>query len=88
VSVWTAQEIKDAIPRSEIVVLDDCDHFPYIEQPSQFFTELNGFLNKIQGVDMQHTVERQKKKFFIGLELRTNNEPYPPKLNFRKSKPF
>ena len=74
VPVWTAQEIKDAIPQSEIVVLDDCDHFPYIEQPSQFFTELNGFLNKIQGVDMQHTVERQKKKFFIGLELRTNNE--------------
>src|SRR5579883_1895145 len=29
---------------------------------------------QIQGVDMQHTVEHQKKKFFIGLELRTNNE--------------
>lgn len=32
------EEIKDAIPHSEIVVLDHCDHFPYIEQPSQFFT--------------------------------------------------
>jgi predicted transcriptional regulator YdeE len=28
----------------------------------------------IQGVSMHHTVEHQKKKFFIGLELRTNNE--------------
>jgi hypothetical protein len=33
---------------SEIVVLDDCDHFPYIEQPSQFFTELNNFSDKIE----------------------------------------
>lgn len=29
---------------------------------------------KIQGVDMHYTIEHQKKKFFIGLELRTNNE--------------
>src|SRR5580700_11104483 len=48
VPVWTAQEIKEAIPQSEIVVLDDCGHFPYIEQSSQFFTELNHFLDKIQ----------------------------------------
>jgi proline iminopeptidase len=48
VPVWTAQEIKDAIPQSEIVVLDECDHFPYIEKPSQFFTELNNFLDKLQ----------------------------------------
>jgi proline iminopeptidase len=47
VPVWTAQEIKDAIPQSEIVVLDHCDHFPYIEQSSQFFNELNKFLKKI-----------------------------------------
>lgn len=47
VPVWTAQEINDAIPQSEIVILDQSDHFPYIEQPSQFFAELNGFLHKI-----------------------------------------
>jgi proline iminopeptidase len=47
VPAWAAQEIKDAIPQSEIVVLDHCDHFPYIEQPSQFFIELNKFLRKI-----------------------------------------
>lgn len=48
VPVWTAQEIKDAIPQSEIVILDHCDHFPYIEQPSQFFTALNNFLGKMR----------------------------------------
>jgi len=47
VPAWTAQEINDAIPQSEIVILDHCDHFPYIEQPSQFFAELNEFLHKI-----------------------------------------
>lgn len=47
VPAWTAQEIKDAIPQSEIVLLDRCGHFPYIEQPSQFFYELNNFLRKI-----------------------------------------
>lgn len=47
VPAWTAQEIKDAIPHAEIVILDNCDHFPYIEQPSQFFSELNKFLRKI-----------------------------------------
>lgn len=46
VPVWTAQEIKDAIPDAEIVILDRCNHFPYIEQPSQFFCELNNFLRK------------------------------------------
>lgn len=47
VPLWTAIEIKDAIAHSEIVILDHCGHFPYIEQPSQFFTELNQFLHKI-----------------------------------------
>lgn len=47
VPAWTAQEIKDAIPQSEIVILDHCDHFPYIEQLSQFFYELNNFLKKV-----------------------------------------
>jgi pimeloyl-ACP methyl ester carboxylesterase len=48
VPVWTAHEINDAIPQSEIVVLDECDHFPYIEQPSRFFTEVNNFLDRLQ----------------------------------------
>lgn len=47
VPLWIAQEIKDAIPQSEIVVLEDCDHFPYIEQPFLFFDQLNNFLDKL-----------------------------------------
>ena len=45
---WAAEEIKDAMPFAEIVILDECGHFAYIEQPSQFFAELNKFLNKIE----------------------------------------
>lgn len=48
VPVWTAKEIKDAIPQSEIVILEHCGHFPYIEQPSQFFSKMNEFLHKIR----------------------------------------
>jgi proline iminopeptidase len=48
VPAWTAEEIKEAIPNSEIVILDHCGHFSYIEQPSQFFIVLNKFLNKIR----------------------------------------
>lgn len=51
VPVWTAQEIKEAIPHSELVVLDHSDHFSYIEQPVQFFTELNHFLDKLPTVE-------------------------------------
>ena len=47
VPVWTAEEIKATIPHAEIVIIDRCDHYPFVEQPSQFFTELNNFLNKI-----------------------------------------
>jgi proline iminopeptidase len=47
VPVWASEEIKDAIPRAEMVILDRCGHFPYIEQSSQFFSELNKFLRKI-----------------------------------------
>jgi predicted transcriptional regulator YdeE len=30
--------------------------------------------NQEKGLEMNYTIEKQKKKFFIGLELRTNNE--------------
>lgn len=61
VPLWTAQEIKDAIPQSEIVVLDHCDHFPYIEQPSQFFSELNKFLKKVNHDNYLETLKGQKQ---------------------------
>lgn len=48
VPAWTAVEIKNAIPNAEIVIFDKCGHFPYIEQPSPFFSVLNKFLNQIK----------------------------------------
>lgn len=47
IPAWTAKEINGAIPHSELIVLDHCGHFPYIEQPAQFFAEVNSFLHKI-----------------------------------------
>lgn len=44
IPAWTAQEIADAIPHSEIVILNDCGHFPYIEKPTEFFNSLKRFL--------------------------------------------
>lgn len=61
VPAWTAQEIKDAIPYAEIVILDCCDHFPYIEQPSQFFSKLNKFLIKINHNSHLETQKWQKQ---------------------------
>lgn len=43
VPVWTAVEIQQAIPNAEIVVLDQCGHFPYIEQPTQFFKAIDQY---------------------------------------------
>ena len=36
--------------------------------------EIPALENSKQGVEMSYTIEKQKQKFFIGLELRTNNE--------------
>ncbi len=44
IPVWTAGEIKNAIPNAEMVILDQCDHFPYVEKEKQFFNQLNKFL--------------------------------------------
>lgn len=45
--VWTMEQIHEAIPHSELVLIDECGHFPYIEQPSQFFREVGTFLDRI-----------------------------------------
>lgn len=46
VPAWTAKEIHKAIPNSEITILDECGHFPYIEKPKQFFDSLEKFLEQ------------------------------------------
>lgn len=40
------QEINVSIPKSKLVVLKNCGHFPFIDCPKQFFDELNSFLEK------------------------------------------
>lgn len=53
IPAWTAEEIKDAIPDSQIVLLDHSGHFSYMEQPCQFFMQIDKFLNKIQLPDVK-----------------------------------
>jgi len=43
---------------------------------------------QIQGLRMNYTIENQKKKFFIGLELRTNNEECSLAMPAHKEKFF
>lgn len=44
VPLETANQTKIAIPGAQIVVLDECDHFPYIEKPNEFFKVMNEFI--------------------------------------------
>ena len=37
VPLETAKQIKDAIQSAKLVVIKECDHFPYIEKPREFF---------------------------------------------------
>jgi predicted transcriptional regulator YdeE len=43
---------------------------------------------QMQGLEMNYTVEKQKKKFFIGLELRTNNEKCSSEMPAHKERFF
>lgn len=38
------KQIAETIPNSEFVVLKDCGHFPFIEQPAAYFKAINDFL--------------------------------------------
>lgn len=48
VPLWTAQQIGKTIPHAEIVTVEECGHFPYIEQPDQLFTQIRHFLDGIK----------------------------------------
>ena len=43
--VFIAEEIHKLIPDSRYLVIQDCGHFPYLEQPEEFFTSLTRFIN-------------------------------------------
>ena len=40
----TAKEIYEAMPRSELVIIKDCNHNPFIEKPNEFFAAIDKFL--------------------------------------------
>jgi len=44
IPVWTAMEIRDAIPGAKLEILEDTGHFPYIERPNEFFVIIKDFL--------------------------------------------
>jgi len=48
IPMWTAKDIKDSIPHSEIIYLDHCGHFSPIEKPDELFPQLRAFLNLTQ----------------------------------------
>ncbi len=40
--------LHESIPGSTLIVLKHCGHFPYVEEPGQFFAVLDSFLNKVR----------------------------------------
>ncbi|MBW3590161.1 MAG: alpha/beta fold hydrolase [Actinobacteria bacterium] len=40
------EQLALALPRGELVLLDRCGHFPWIEQPAAFFRTVRDFLNR------------------------------------------
>jgi proline iminopeptidase len=42
----TAIETRSALENSTLVFLDECGHFPWIEQPKTFFRQVRGFLKR------------------------------------------
>ncbi len=40
----TAYKIHNTLPNSELVFVEECGHFPWIEQPDIFYRTVEGFL--------------------------------------------
>lgn len=47
IPVGYAEEIHDHIPGSELVILEQCGHFPYIEKPAEFFDIIGAFMDEV-----------------------------------------
>jgi pimeloyl-ACP methyl ester carboxylesterase len=42
----TAQNIHKSIPHSKYVLIENCGHFPYVEDPGTYFDLINEFLRE------------------------------------------
>ena len=49
IPVWVAQRINDELPNSKIEIIDQCGHFPYLEQPEAFFNIAKSILISYKG---------------------------------------
>ncbi len=47
VPLQTAINTHKAIPGSQMITIQQCDHFPYIEKPAEFFAAVNDFIVKL-----------------------------------------
>ena len=45
IPVQTAETIHKSISGSRLVVLEQCGHFPYVESPEKYFSQINACLN-------------------------------------------
>jgi len=44
VDLETALKTRDAIPASQLKIIEECGHFPWIEQPEEFYSIVNDFM--------------------------------------------
>jgi len=47
-TVDEAKKLKDHLPNANIVILDECAHFPMLEKPDETVDLILNFLNKQQ----------------------------------------
>lgn len=59
VPVKLAKELNNSIPNSKLVIIENCGHFPYIEQPQEFFENLSKFLNQYLGSVKKNCVHQK-----------------------------
>ena len=45
--IATAEIVRDAVPGSRLELIDECGHFPWLEQPEKFYALLMGFLEGV-----------------------------------------
>ncbi len=46
IPISTVKDITKAIPKSKVIMIDHCGHFPYLEKPDYFFKALSLFLEE------------------------------------------
>ncbi len=46
IPIESAEKIHNSIPNSRLVIIKECGHFPFVEQPGQHFDSINEFLQK------------------------------------------